>query len=109
MQIKSEKGLNPFLEAFAAELEPISSLPANSMRLYANALAKSAKLFAVFAEHVTSLGHIQLVGQLRALGNPISVLKIARPLFLQAKRLLGSLELVLKFINLAAQFTRFGR
>ena len=71
MQIKSEKGLNPFLEAFAAELEPISSLPANSMRLYANALAKSAKLFAVFAEHVTSLGHIQLVRKM--IGNELTV------------------------------------
>ena len=71
VQIKSEKGLNPFLEAFAAELEPISSLPANSMRLYANALAKSAKLFAVFAEHVTSLGHIQLVRKM--IGNELTV------------------------------------
>ena len=71
LQIKGEKGLNPFLVAFAAELEPVSALPPNSGRLYANALGKAGKLLAIFADHVTALGHVQLVRKM--IGNELTV------------------------------------
>ena len=97
------------MASFAAELEPVSTIPLNSVKAYAGATQRAAKLLPVFAgasadgcagmrammhgvaltrvwlpcpevcalahaEHVTALGHIQLIRKM--IGNELTVCAI---------------------------------
>jgi len=46
--LKAEKGMHQFLAAFAAELEPVTSMPHNAAKMYAAAVGKASKFFPIF-------------------------------------------------------------
>ena len=46
--LKAEKGMHQFLAAFAAELEPVTSMPHNAAKMYAAAVGKASKFFPIY-------------------------------------------------------------
>ncbi len=59
--MKAEKGLKQFLEQTFDALEPTSSLPQNSAKLYQNSCSKISNMTKNFTELISKIGQLQLL------------------------------------------------
>jgi len=68
--VKADKTLKPSLQQVYDALEPVSTLPMNSVKLYPAAISKSSNLTRFSTDYIVRVGHLQLLR--RMIGNELN-------------------------------------